>query len=171
MSEKDAEIPAELGHEVESIHIKPLIYFFVWLGLATAIVCLLMWVLFGFFRERAEADDPPPSPLAEERQSIPPQPRLQLAPNEPGQEKPDLLKEHPLEELKSMRADEEKKIKEYNWIDEKAGVVRLPIERAKELLLERGGLPARGEQPQPAAGEAKKPAESKPAEKTHEKHQ
>jgi hypothetical protein len=43
----------------------------------------------------------------------------------------------------------------YGWMDQNAGVVRLPIERAKELILERG-LPVRGAEAAPAAKEVKK---------------
>jgi hypothetical protein len=33
---------------------------------------------------------------------------------------------------------EQKALSEYSWIDKGAGIVRLPIERAKELVLQQG---------------------------------
>jgi len=39
----------------------------------------------------------------------------------------------------------------YGWVDEKAGVVRIPIEQAKALLLRRG-LPVAPATASPAAG-------------------
>jgi hypothetical protein len=132
----------EIKHEVERIGLKPLVMSLFYLGLGIAAVAALMYGMFNYLDEREKASDPKRSPLADERPALPPAPRLQLAPSEKGQEKPD-LSEHPLEELKQMREEENEKLKSYGWVDENAGIARIPISRAKELLFEKGGLPAR----------------------------
>lgn len=48
----------------------------------------------------------------------------------------------PAEELGEFRAKEEAELNSYGWIDRTAGVVRIPVARAMDLLLERG-LPVR----------------------------
>jgi hypothetical protein len=48
----------------------------------------------------------------------------------------------PPEDLKLFREREEAELKTYGWINRTAGVVRIPIDRAMELLLARG-LPTR----------------------------
>jgi hypothetical protein len=50
----------------------------------------------------------------------------------------------PAEDLKQFRAREDGELKSYGWINRTAGVVRIPIDRAMESLLQRG-LPARSE--------------------------
>ncbi len=45
-------------------------------------------------------------------------------------------------DLKSFRAREEETLQNYGWVDRRAGVVRVPIERAMELVLQEG-LPVR----------------------------
>jgi hypothetical protein len=45
-------------------------------------------------------------------------------------------------ELRALRSKEDAMLESYGWIDRKAGVIRIPIERAIELTAERG-LPAR----------------------------
>jgi hypothetical protein len=56
-----------------------------------------------------------------------PEPRLQVdAPNE----------------LRQMRAAEEATLNSYGWVDKEAGVVKIPVERAMEILAKKG-LPAR----------------------------
>ena len=45
--------------------------------------------------------------------------------------------------LKAFREHEHEVLTTYGWADKSAGVVRIPIDRAKDLLLERG-LPVRG---------------------------
>ena len=60
--------------------------------------------------------------------------------------------------LKAYRDAEDAKLKNYGWVDKGAQTVRLPIERAKDLLIERG-LPTRAavaETSKPAAETAKK---------------
>jgi len=61
------------------------------------------------------------------RQARPPFPRLQIS---------------PAEDLKAFREREEAKLTSYGWVDKENGIVRIPIERAMGLLLERG-LPVR----------------------------
>jgi hypothetical protein len=41
-------------------------------------------------------------------------------------------------DLLSLRAQEEAELNSYGWIDPKAGVVRIPIDRALELVSQRG---------------------------------
>jgi len=45
-------------------------------------------------------------------------------------------------DVEKFRTREEAQLNSYGWVDKKAGIVRIPIDRAMDLLLERG-LPAR----------------------------
>ena len=53
----------------------------------------------------------------------PPPPRLQL---------------DPPRDLARFRADEEKRLSTYYWVDKDRGIVHIPIDRAMRLLVERG---------------------------------
>jgi hypothetical protein len=148
------------GHEASTIHIGGIIWFLAGLSVAVVFVGWLMSAVLMRFEgreERAELESRP-SPFAAERPNLPPEPRLQLAPNSEEQiarnEPPNLKTQHPLEEMKELRQNWDRQLHSYAWVDEKAGVVRLPIEDAKRLLLERG-LPIRAaKKPEPAtAGE------------------
>jgi len=55
------------------------------------------------------------------------------------------------EELNEFREKEEAELNRYGWIDRTAGVVRIPMARAMDLLLERG-LPTRTGTNAPATG-------------------
>lgn len=52
------------------------------------------------------------------------------------------LQVNPAGEVEMLRAQEKDKLERYSWVDRKAGIVRIPIERAIELTVERG-LPTR----------------------------
>ena len=44
----------------------------------------------------------------------------------------------PAADLEELRAREDEELKSYAWIDRKSGIVRIPIERAMELIVQRG---------------------------------
>jgi hypothetical protein len=86
-------------------------------------------LVFRFF-VRQQSLGPPASPFEDVRQ-LPPEPRLQTtAP----------------QDLKRYRAEQDKILGSYGWVDPQAGIVRIPIQRAMEMLLEKG-YPVRGSSP------------------------
>lgn len=95
------------------------------------VVCVAVWLLMvGFLKfamNRLESGDAPVSALARPAGQLPPEPRLLT--NEPGN-------------LRDFRATEAQKLEHYGYVDQAAGTVHIPIDRAKDLLIERG-LPAR----------------------------
>jgi hypothetical protein len=68
------------------------------------------------------------------------------------------LQTTPIPDLKAIRAAEEQVLTSYGWVDARRGVVRIPIARAMDLLVQRG-LPVRAEAPQ-SAGNVSVPTES-----------
>ncbi|HVO23505.1 MAG TPA: hypothetical protein VMW56_07735 [Candidatus Margulisiibacteriota bacterium] len=123
------------GHEERDVSFAPLVRGLMGLIALVIVSAVLMRVLFGYLAGHEAAISPRPNPLAQSfGRQVPPEPRLQ----------PD-----PLQDLQTMRAQEDALLNSYGWVDRKAGVVRIPVQRALELLAQRG-LPAR----QPAAGEA-----------------
>jgi hypothetical protein len=59
------------------------------------------------------------------------------------------------EQLRALRGEERALLEGYGWIDQEARIVRIPIARAMELVVERG-LPV----PAPAPGPAPAPEEA-----------
>jgi len=69
----------EVTHETSDISISGVLKFVIALTLATAAVCVGMWLMFRLFDKQAQ--EPQPGPMALTRQeSLPPEPRLQVAP-------------------------------------------------------------------------------------------
>lgn len=137
---KDAREP-RLGHEVSDFRIGPIVWFLIGLAVATVVIGLLVVGLFDAFESREEKSKAASSPLSNERQKLPPEPRLQLAPSTEEQLErklpPDIKKDSPLQQMKRLREEENQQLTTYGWVDEKAGVVRIPIEEAKKRLLEK----------------------------------
>ena len=99
-----------------------------WIIVLLILVAVSQFVAFGVHRHfiRARAQEVTDlSPLAQMRR-LPPEPRLQVSPSV------DLLR---------MREKEGAVLNSYGWVDSQAGVVRIPIDRAMDLIAQRG-LPA-----------------------------
>jgi hypothetical protein len=120
--------PAGRGYEVRDVQVRPIVMFAIGLIILGGVVLLLMGWLFHYFATRQAQLDVPLSPLAVARQG-PPQPRLEVALDEV---------------LLEVRAEEDALLHTFGWVDRQAGVVRIPIDRAMTVLLERS-LPTRTE--------------------------
>ena len=104
------------------------IVWFVVILTATTVFCMaLVWGVFRVTEYRTTRNEPQPAPLATPVGERPPGPNLLT--DEAGN-------------LRTFREREEAALTTYGWMDERAGTVRVPIDRAKELVLERG-LPVR----------------------------
>jgi hypothetical protein len=124
------EYSATGGHETRDVSIRPIARAAVGLGVGVVLTVMLMQVLINYFASRESHLSAPASPLAGAYGlKAPPEPRLQTAPRD------DLL---------ALRAAEDATLHSYAWVDRESGVARIPIERAIDLLAERG-LPARAE--------------------------
>lgn len=94
------------------------------IGMAVALITLFQWLAARQYAGR----QPPRPPVAAAREAA--EPRLQV--NGPA-------------ELRAMREAEERALNGYGWVDREAGIVRIPIDRAMEILAQKG-LPARQEE-------------------------
>jgi hypothetical protein len=90
----------------------------------TLVAATVMWWMAVTFKRQEEAKDRAPSPIAEARiDPIPPGPRLQPAPPR---------------DLAELRARDERALTTYGWVDRDHGVARIPVDRAIEIMAEKG---------------------------------
>lgn len=122
MDEKKGENPRPL-HETRDATVRYIVYFGIGMAVAVAAAFLVSWGSLRFL-EKHQPLGSPASPLAKGR-ALPPigLPRLQA---------------HPAQDLKKYLAREKEILDSYGWVDRKAGVVRIPIQRAMNILLQEG---------------------------------
>jgi hypothetical protein len=72
------------------------------------------------------------------------------------------IAEAPTTDVNKLKADAQAELHSYGWVDQKAGTVHMPIERAMEMEIERAHQPVKTEAP---AKVAEKPAAKKGAKK------
>src|SRR5215210_5368591 len=122
-------------------------------GIALAALCVLaVGLLYGLYTYLLSREG---GPLAHDQvnvdaRSLPPMPRLQPA---------------PIADMKDMRAAEDQILQGYGWVDQKQGVTRIPIDRATDLLAQRG-IASRPQAP--AASGVSIPGESGLGPKVHQ---
>jgi hypothetical protein len=118
-----------IGHETDTGDVRAIGLTGVSLAIGIGIVLLLVYGMFQYLKHRPIVITPE-NPLAEtDRQQFPPAPRIE---------------EQPFMELRELRSQEESVLSTYGWMDKKAGIVRIPIDRAIVLQLQRG-FPVRRE--------------------------
>jgi len=121
------------GYEQRDVNVRALLQFGFWMAVFIALTLVAMRWTFAYL-DRIETLGPAASPFVNERQ-IPPKPRIQADPHQ---------------ELKDYCAAQQGQVNSYGWIDQRLHVVRIPIDRAMDLVL-KNGLPTRSSAP-PAAG-------------------
>jgi hypothetical protein len=126
----------DVVHEETDVNVRAIIWFVVVLTAIVLVTDVAMWGLFKALDYYEAQHDPPMSPLfLPAGRPLPP----------PG------LQTMPWTDLKHYRADANTYLHSYGWVDQKTGVARIPIEKAKEMLLKQG-LPVRPEAVDAAEG-------------------
>jgi hypothetical protein len=141
------------GYEHQDIGAAGVLYFLLGLAVAGLLVFFIVDGLYHILDKRSEAEQAPVNPLVTnapaDTRNIPrdyPQgafPNPKLEEDERGQ-------------LNGIRLQEEQTLSTYDWIDKNAGTVRIPIDRAMDLIAQRG-LPTRQQ-----VGSAAAPASQSP---------
>lgn len=141
MAENDGIVNRETHHEESDVDVRALLWFVV-IFIAFAIVThVLLWVMFRYFATIARGSTNAPLTMVARPAdaAIPQQPRLQPFPTkEPSGAAitPDRLT--PAVDMELMRADQEKALRTPGWVDRQKGIVRVPIDVAKQLVIQRG---------------------------------
>jgi hypothetical protein len=123
----------DLGFEREDLGARPIFGFLVSLAIFGILTYYVIWGMFHFLDAYNRKHQKPMSPMVKvnpDTRTVTPQ-MIQQFP-EPR------LEDDERTELNSFRYAEEEKLNSYGWVDQNAGTVHIPIERAMELVAQRG---------------------------------
>ena len=119
-----------VAHEESDVEVGGVAWFTAGLAALMILTAVLMWGMFRFFARTEHRKEPPPTSLMREKkpegadpESMFPEPRLQQL---------------PIIDLQKYREEENDKLTKYGWVDPATGVVRIPIDQAKQKLLKQG---------------------------------
>ena len=113
------------GYEHRDANIPALLKFALGLALLIAVTLVAMKWTFNIFDKLMPLGEPA-APFEQSRQ-LPPSPMIQAAPHM---------------ELKDYCAAQQNNVEVYAWVDQQQGTVRIPVDLAMNLILEKG-LPSR----------------------------
>jgi hypothetical protein len=113
--------PSSPGYETRDANVRGVFGFLTALSVVLAVASILCWGLFKYY-SAGRASLTPTSPFSNIRQ-LPAGPQLQV---------------NPRQDLLNFRAQQEHSLESYSWESKEDGTVRVPIERAMEILLKRG---------------------------------
>jgi hypothetical protein len=121
--------PPGAGHEHTDIDPSVGYTFAMWLTVAMLLSGGIVYGTFWFFEGQEETANEVAQkyPLAVDRRPEPPLPNLQ---------------KQPFKDVYELRDAEARKLGTYGWVDKEGGIARIPIDRAMEVILQRG-FPAR----------------------------
>ena len=110
-------------HERTDAKVRPLAYFLISMFFLVVCSYLVTSLLFEFFTQRVESKTSAAEPLQIQNEE-PPEPRLQVVPGL---------------DLSIIRAEADEKLGGYGWVDEGQRIVRIPIDKAIEMVVEQAG--------------------------------
>jgi hypothetical protein len=121
----DPNVNPDVAHETRDVNVFQISAFGIGLLLACIVTVFAMWVMFRFLFNREDAKNAgnPAAAMMNERQKEPPRPQLQAEPKV---------------ELKDLREKEDTMLHTYGWVDSAKGVVRIPIDQAIDMVLQKG---------------------------------
>jgi hypothetical protein len=111
----------------DEVNLKGIVVFLGVLAVTLTVVYAILTAMWRGFERRAQTTDEQAlreSPVPSAGQPYFPLPREQP---------------HPAEDLVALRAREETELNSYGWIDRTNGIVRIPINRAMDLLTQPSG--------------------------------
>jgi hypothetical protein len=142
---KETKVDASLGYEETDVQVSGIVVFLTALGIfvaVTAVLCVGIGKVIN--HELAKADGPTTKwnhPVdVRKLGNLASSPELQqqfaqLASRFPS---PRLQTDDGYQEITDIHAKEDLLLENYSWVDESKGIVRIPIDRAMELVAERG---------------------------------
>lgn len=119
--------PTPPGAQYEHTDIDPAIgyKFALWLSVAMVISFAIVYGVFRFFDGRHHAANAAAQ-------------KYPLAAGVTRQQPTPFLQTQPFKDIYMLRDEEATRLSEYGWVDKDGGVTRIPIDRAMELMIQRG---------------------------------
>jgi hypothetical protein len=122
------------GFEREDMSARAVFGFLVGLAIVTVLVYFVVKGMYGYLDVYESAHQPPQNPLVQKTEAD----TRKVSPEDAKKFPQPRLETNERRQLNDVLLPEEESLNSYGWVDQKAGVVHIPIERAMELVAQRG---------------------------------
>ncbi len=137
--------PNGAGHEQSEVSVRLIVVSLGFLAIATFVIFLMVIGIFRYFYASYSTEEA----TKRSQPVVPPQPRIEVA---------------PYEQLQQLRVKEDHILNTYAYVDKQTGIVRVPIDRAIDMLATKG-LPSHNYLDDILAGRKPPVAAAQPAAK------
>jgi hypothetical protein len=127
----EAPIP---GFEPQDLSSRGVYVFLGGLAAGAILVAAVLWGLYHAMDAFERRHQPQQSPLVQQTQAD----TREVLPDEINTFPQPRLEKNERVEISQFQLQEEQSLDSYGWVDQKAGVVRIPIDRAMQLIAQRG---------------------------------
>jgi hypothetical protein len=124
----------EMEFERQDLQPRGVYNFLVGLGVGCALVALFLWGAYHSLDAYSRRHQPPQNPIAPPANTS----TRFVTPDDVARFPQPRLEQNERIEINEFRLKEEQTLNSYGWADEKAGVARIPIDRAMQLVAQRG---------------------------------
>jgi hypothetical protein len=124
----------EGGYERQDLGSRAVYAFLISLTVGGVLVFLVVWGMYKFLDARQLSRQPKQNPLVKQEDSD----AREVSPGEVMKFPQPRLEQNERVEINDFRLTEEQTLNSYGWVDEKNGVVHIPIEHAMQLVVQRG---------------------------------
>ncbi len=118
-----AAVNESVAYERKDVNARAILWIGVVMIVAAVVIHTAVWWLFDAFDRREAQKGRPPATLVQTQRPAVPEPRLQT--DAPA-------------DLNAVRDAQKNELETYGWIDQQKGVVRIPVEQAMTILVQRG---------------------------------
>lgn len=146
----------DVGYERQDMRSKPVLIALAVLGTIVLVVHLFLTGVFHLAGWYYEKNLPPKNPMVTETNAD-----TRIVPSSEPMKFPEpRLEQNERMEMRDFRMGEEKTLNSYGWVDEQAGQAHMPIEKAMEMVAQRGlpTTPRAGVEPQSVVSTGKQAA-------------
>ena len=143
------------GYEQEDLSPTGVFYFMAGLAVVTVAIYFIVFGMYRFLDTYEKAHQPALSPMV----TRPADTRSVTNADTQAFPEPRLERDEGTNFRESLE-DQDRKLATYDWVDQDKGIVQIPIDRAMELIVERG-LPVRPENAPPEGSSAQTSAPAK----------
>ena len=158
----------ETHHEKSDVNVRALFAFGVAFLVFAAVSHFVLLVMYKQFAKHENKNQHVPLTMMErpDSMSVPQVPRLQPFPTKSPSGVIAPNANTPVTDMVEMRAAQDRELNSYGYIDRQKGVVHIPIEEAKKLVLQRGFAPMSGAPAPPPVAPAPATGNQQPATTT-----
>ena len=121
-------------HEESDVNVRALLWSVAIFIIFAAVTHLILYTQFHAYARHFRSEASQPLTMMAPPSNVPQTPRLQPFPSKTILPNANT----PVTDMADMRAAEEDSLNKAGWVDQKKGIVRLPIETAKQLVVQRG---------------------------------